>query len=483
MPQTISVIPDPKSLIESMRAVGYTVETAIADLIDNSLSAQSSRIFIEYDVSPHPFVSILDNGDGMTLAELTTAMRHGSRNPSEVRAADDLGRFGLGLKTASLSQCRKLTVVSKKDGSINALCWDLDYVAKVNEWVVIVPTESEVADLPLVDSLKAQENGTLVVWQHLDRLLAEASIPADEMRTRMSPLHAHLSFVFHRFRMKEAENHAVKICVNGLPLKPVDPFLRSNTFTQRLESQKVNIGSSTIAVHPYVLPHMNRLTGDDTELAGGRDGLRNSQGFYVYRSRRLVIWGTWFRLVPKEEFFKLTRVQVDIPNSLDSLWALDIKKSVAYPPEIIRHRLRDLIPNLAGRSRTIITYEGRKTAGSGDIEPIWERNEPAHGAFRYLINPSHPLVRKLAHSLGAEEQRMLSTVIDLIAAALPLEPIYSDMCADKHNSRSGTDVAELKELAVRWREITGAPSEEIIELDPFVRFPQHHAAIIAELNK
>ena len=143
MTETLEVIPDPISLIESMRAVGYTTETAVADLVDNSISAGAQFIKIEYDATHDPFVAILDNGHGMAADELTNAMRHGSSNPTEIRASHDLGRFGLGLKTASLSQCRKMTLVSKKNGGIHARCWDLDFVQEKNQWVVIVPTQDD----------------------------------------------------------------------------------------------------------------------------------------------------------------------------------------------------------------------------------------------------------------------------------------------------------------------------------------------------
>lgn len=204
--ETIEVLPDPVSLIESMRAVGYTTETAVADLIDNSISAGSSSIQIEYDATQEPFVAILDNGRGMDASELTDAMRHGSRNPVENRAAHDLGRFGLGLKTASLSQCRKLTVVSKKEGHIHARCWDLDFVKNVQRWMVVVPEVAILKQLPLFESLLEQDSGTLVVWQSLDKLMAGSARPVDEMKTRMEGLHHHLSFVFHRFSKKKIES-------------------------------------------------------------------------------------------------------------------------------------------------------------------------------------------------------------------------------------------------------------------------------------
>lgn len=222
----LEVLPDPVSLIESMRAVGYTVEAAIADLIDNSISAGATEISVEYDASLNDaYVAILDNGCGMTPSELTEAMRHG-RNPSERRDPSDLGRFGLGLKTASLSQCRKLTVIAKKDGVTCARRWDLDVVQQEERWVVVVPEESDYKELPLAKNLEALPSGTLVVWQNLDRLVAGAIDPQAEMTLRLESLRNHLALVFHRFTTKESDFDLVEISLNGLKLPQRDPFLK-----------------------------------------------------------------------------------------------------------------------------------------------------------------------------------------------------------------------------------------------------------------
>lgn len=483
MTETLEVLPDPVSLIESMRAIGYTTETAIADLVDNSISANASMVRIEYDASQEPFVAILDDGHGMDPAELTNAMRHGSRNPVDIRSSHDLGRFGLGLKTASLSQCRKLTVISKQGDSVHARCWDLDFVQVENRWVVVVPSVKEQKSLPMYDQLLTLKSGTLVVWQSLDRLMSGAANPDDEMKSRMSGLYDHLAFVFHRFTRKESGLQTVAIIVNGLKLKSLDPFLKENSFTQPLEGQEIRVGGEVIAVQPFVLPHISHLAGDQIDIAGGREGLRSSQGFYVYRNRRLVIWGTWFRLVPKEEFFKLTRVQVDIPNSLDHLWSLDIKKSAAYPPDIIRNRLRDLIPHFANTSRTTITYPGRKQKHRSDFQPLWERIEPSHGTFRYQLSLEHPVIRKLSDSLDSHSQKTLQHIIELIASALPLESIYSDMCSDKRSSNTDNQRTEILMLASKIMEVTNLKLETVLTLDPIGRYPQYQDYLRKELGE
>lgn len=480
--QTLEVIPDPVSLIESMRAVGYTVEAAVADIVDNSLSAEARTVHVQYDAAAgNPFLAILDDGSGMAPDELTHAMRHGSSNPTDQRGATDLGRFGLGLKTASLSQCRKLTVVSSKNGVLSARCWDIDLVRESGRWLVVVPDQAATEALPLIKRLKAQASGTLVVWQDLDRLTAGAKDVQAEMTARMEPLLEHLALVFHRFAQKEGSHPPVQITVNGLSLPLRDPFLSSNQFRQELEGQTIRHERGVVEVRPFVLPPISRLTEEEIQTAGGRDGLRGTQGFYIYRARRLVIWGTWFRLVPKHEAYKLTRVRVDIPNSFDELWALDIKKSAAYPPDAIRSRLKQLIPHFANRSRAAIVYPGRKSSRNDAIVPLWERIEPKHGSFSYQVNVEHPLVARLSESLNADQQRHLQTILEYLASSLPYDPIYADMCGDKPRDPDD-DLDRLEEIARSLLQLTDLELSAVLKIDPLARFPALHGALTKRLN-
>lgn len=478
---TLEVIPDPVSLIESMRAVGYSIEAAIADLVDNSISAKADEIEIQYDASDSPFVAILDNGRGMAPNELTNAMRHGSHNPADERDPSDLGRFGLGLKTASLSQCRKLTVVSKKDSIVSARRWDLDVVQGSGRWLVVVPELAELKGLPMFRRLEALNSGTLVVWQDLDRLTAGAADPQAEMNAKLSSLYEHLALVFHRFTQNKDGIGPVRMTVNGLQIPPRDPFLRNNTFRQPLEGQMIRHERGNVHVLPYILPPVSNLSPDEISLAGGKEGLRGTQGFYIYRNRRLVIWGTWFKLVPKEEFYKLTRVQVDIPNSFDDLWALDIKKSVAYPPDAIRKRLKELIPHFADTSKKTLTYPGRKQTPKGFV-PLWTRIEPRHGAFRYELNMDHPVIQSLSSRLAEDDQKYFQTLLGLFGDALPFESIYADMCADRRGSDDDETVTDLLEIARNLLEVTGLGVGQVLTIDPIVRYPQHHDKIRMELE-
>jgi hypothetical protein len=478
--QTVEIIPDPVALMESMRAVGYTVDAAIADLIDNSISAGATAIDVEYEPHGDAFVAVLDNGKGMSRDELEAAMRHGSRNPVEARDPDDLGRFGLGLKTASLSQCRRLTVLSRTSNSTSAISWDLDVVQKSKRWFAVILSNDDVAKMPLYGKLAQYSSGTLVIWQALDRLVAEASDPVSEMTTKLSGLRDHLALVFHRFTGREDGHPAVAIRINQLALPARDPFLRGNSFRQAMEGQVLRHKRGNVNIQPCVLPPISRLSIDEIELAGGREGLRGTQGFYIYRNRRLVIWGTWFRLVPKHEFFKLTRVQVDIPNSFDDLWSLDIKKSAAQPPDFIRNRLRELIPHFASASKRTITYPGRRSSQTA-FTPLWNRIEPEHKQFKYEVNNEHLAIQAFATVLDEPQRRQFASVLELISSTLPLQAIYADMGQDVIDQNRGVDY--LADIARSIHDLTGLPYAQVVQIDPIARHPDLHDEIIKKAEK
>lgn len=213
--------PKPGALIESLRSVGYSVPTAIADILDNSIAAHASNIWIEFHwAGPDSRVSVIDDGDGMSEETLAAAMRPGSANPLDSRKPDDLGRFGLGLKTASFSQCRKLTVWSRQDhGEIAGRCWDLDYVAKHDEWRLL--RAGAPRGLDAFGQLGGLRSGTVVLWEQLDRAVDKSPASSREAHSRFLQLiedvRAHLAMIFHRFLDGTASGRsaALQIFING----------------------------------------------------------------------------------------------------------------------------------------------------------------------------------------------------------------------------------------------------------------------------
>lgn len=324
-------IPFAPNLIESMRSLGYSFETAIADLIDNSISAKATRIDILLSPIDNPYLIILDNGFGMNSGELEEALRYGAKNPLEKREKSDLGRFGLGMKSASLSQCRNLVVASKKDGAISCFSWNLDYIIQKKEWVLLEYGDEEINLLPQIDLLKTLSNGTYLMLENFDRISSSTDDLNTTLNSYMNSTIDHLSLVFHRFL-----NDGVNIHVNNNKIIPRDPFLSTNHGTQPLPEQFITINNSKIRIKPYILPYINKLTPEELQKVGGKEDLRTNQGFYIYRNKRLIFWGSWFRLTRKEELSKLARVMVDIPNDLDEVWGVDIKKSTVHLPDVIK---------------------------------------------------------------------------------------------------------------------------------------------------
>lgn len=418
--------PSAASLSESMRDLGYSLETAIADIVDNSITAEATEIDIFCDLArDDPTLVIIDNGHGMSSHELLQAMKHGSINPKEERGPLDLGRFGLGLKTASFSQCRHLTVVSSKASEIVAAEWDLNLVGEEDDWLLCILDENEIRGLPYIDQLP--ETGTMVMWQTLDRLFEEQyGAKRDEIvNEKLDLVEKHLALVFHRFLSGEIrQRKKITIRINGHPVEPFDPFCRKNRATQVLPEDIVRVDGKEIRIQPYILPHHSKLSAAEFDYYQDRSNFISNQGVYIYRNGRLMAWGDWFRLVPKGEATKLARVQIDFPNSLDQRWTIDIKKSKARPPHEVRERIRQIIARITESSTQIHRGRGRKLFEETKA-PVWERYADK-GCVRYDLNMGHPLYEILQNNLSEDQSRKLKTYLEAIKAALPVEMIYSD---------------------------------------------------------
>jgi hypothetical protein len=408
-----------------MRDLGYSLETAVADIIDNSISADATNIQILCDLARgDPTLVIIDDGHGMDPGELLLAMRHGAANPNDPRSVRDLGRFGLGLKTASFSQCRRLTVASSQHGVRCAAEWDLDVIDREDDWIISILDDQDILQLPYIDRLG--KNGTIVIWRGLDRLFEdEGSLRRDEIvNEKLDIVEKHLALVFHRFLAGEVKGRKrIAISVNGHPVDPFDPFCRKSG-SQALPEDVVRVEGQSVNMQPFILPHHSRLSAKEYDYYQGRSDFISNQGVYIYRNGRLMAWGDWFRLIPKGEATKLARVQIDFPNSLDEAWTIDIKKSRARPPLAVRERLRQIIPQITGRSTRV--HRGRGQKLFEEIEaPLWERFAD-QGRIRYVLNDRHPLVEALAKGLDDQSRKSLQLILEAAAAALPVEMIYSD---------------------------------------------------------
>ncbi|SDP42177.1 Histidine kinase-, DNA gyrase B-, and HSP90-like ATPase [Pseudomonas arsenicoxydans] len=480
--------PHAASLMESMRSIGYTLESALADLIDNSISASAKKIRIEFRPYDDPYVAIIDDGFGMSPDILINAMRHGSTNPLIERAVDDMGRYGLGLKTSSLSQCRRMTVLSKKDNHISAYCWDLDIVVERGAWVMLELNACDYEEIPHFRDLEAQTSGTIVLWQKLDKLVAGEGTAEAAIGRQMSYAREHLALVFHRFLTKEGNKPKICIYINGASLPISDPFLSDHKSTQPLDEESFTVEGRKVKVKPFILPHFSKLSNTELQQAGGGEGFRNSQGFYIYRNRRLIIWGTWFRLARKDELSKLARVRVDIPNSLDHLWTLDIKKSAAHPPEAVRLNLKRTIERIRSVSGRTITFRGKKVDNS-DLSPGW--NEIIdRGGVRFEINREHSLIKEYASNLPPSMLSEFNLILSVVESSFPAEALYSRMASDVKPDFNSEAVAEKLRLLASSL-FTNMPQESVARrsllntlhlLEPFNLHPIITKNIVEEFS-
>lgn len=421
-------LPSAPILIESIRAIGYSFESAIADLIDNSISAKAKKIDIFSIPEADPYVLIFDDGEGMDKKELEEAMRLGSRNPKDKRAQDDLGRFGLGLKSASLSQCRKLTIVSKKNGVLNGFSWDLDCVEKTNNWNILEYDDEEILALPKIELFEKVKNGTYVLLRNFDRIEGSTNDLNKTLSGKIDSTRNHISLVFHRYI-----DEGLKININNVEVEALDPFLTKHKGTTLKKTQKLKIEGETITVKPYILPHFNKLKEEDYKKVGGKEDLKKNQGFYIYRNKRLIIWGTWFRISRQDELGKLARVMVEIPNSLDDIWEIDIKKSNANIPDRIKKQLYSCVDESILTSKEVFKFRGRKNKKSLDsVNYIWDRLESNNGS-EYVINRDLPQLKILESMMDKEQLRILSHLLKEIEKSFPKDLLYAEIAEGNVN--------------------------------------------------
>jgi hypothetical protein len=475
----LNIQPSPLALVQSLRDIGYSMESAVADIIDNSITAGADNIHVRFAWNEGtPWIAVIDDGCGMSPAELTDAMRLGSKNPQEEREANDLGRFGLGLKTAAFSQCRQLTLISQKDGMTACREWDLDLIEENPDdgWRLRVVEFSNLQQDKIIAGLlpALQVEGTIVLLRKLDRY--------DGLEKKLNSLiehtRAHIELVFHRFLSPRRGKKRINILLNNDTLTAFNPFNPTHPATQELPVQSIHVEGQSVTVQPYVLPHYNKISRSEYEKYSGTGGYLQNQGFYVYRNRRLIISGTWFRLIKKEELTKLLRVQVDLPNSLDYLWKIDVKKSHASPPEAIRNELKLIIDRIAGAGKRVYRQRGKKLANTVKV-PGWTR-KAAEGKIIYEINREHPLIGQIQNSLPAEKQQGFRDLIFMLESSFPAELFYSDV-AKKPEALSKPEFNEkqfssLLDIFITKIVNSGVPETELASrlasIDPFAAYPE-----------
>ncbi len=471
-------------MLESLRGLGYSTATALADLIDNSISAKATTIDLIFDWKGEgSSVRLIDDGIGMNADQLDAAMRLGQRSPLDERSPNDLGRFGMGLKTASFSQCRRLTVASASEGQYGCLRWDLNVLAAADgDGWFLLEGAAEGSD-GLIAPIANMPHGTIVLWEHLDRIVTTGFGEADFLEL-IDRVQAHLAMVFHRFLTHPA---SIRLNINARPVKGWDPYLLDHPATWSSPIERLLAAGSQVSVQCHVLPHKDRLSPMEQQEAGGPDGWSAQQGFYVYRNRRMLVAGSWLglgrgRSWTKEESHRLARIRLDILNTSDSEWGIDVRKSTARPPIEIRERLMRLAEDTRDRARRVFAHRGATTRNStgSTILQAW-RAERFDGGLRYRIDVSHPVISEML-SEGGELAERIRVMLRVIEETVPVQRIWLDTSEQRETPRTGFSGAPSKEvsevLTVVFRNMVvrkGFSCDEarmaLKQMEPFSNFP------------
>jgi SH3-like domain-containing protein len=416
--------PDPAGMVASLSSLGYSLPAAVADLVDNSVSAEAKNIDVDFTwEGQSSWIAVIDDGRGMTEPELVTAMTVAARGPSVERSSGDLGRFGVGLKSASFSQCRKLTVATVRDGAWHVRTWDLDVVEQYKEWRLLRDSGDTTTTL-LRRIAGSMHHGTVVLWEQLSGY-RNIDVTSNDEKTQAQfyaeaeRAEAHLSMVFARFLQRPAR---CRIRVRGSVLSPWDPFLSAHPSVHRIPGETLPLGSESVRVESFVLPTAQRLSEPEYELAAGQKGWLGQQGFYIYRRDRLILAGDWLgiRGLRREEKYNLARIAVDIPAETDADWSVDVRKASVVPPVTLRRHL-ERIARYAREEAFRAARQRGQVASRAHGDPLkfaWnvKRND---GRIVLRINRKHPLVKAAMDEQGSDPH-VIRSLIRLLEETVPV---------------------------------------------------------------
>ena len=482
--------PVPGSLVHSLRAFGYELNTAIADLIDNSITAGSKRIDIRIEWSKdQPRISITDDGRGMNRKVLVEALKLGAIGPNAQRADNDLGRFGLGLKTASFSQAKRLTVATKtRNSELLVRSWDLDHIERSGKWQLLMGDSFLThEEMRRIESVK---QGTMILLDKLDRIFsasAHEKRKKDEFFMLAEHLSTHLGSVFHRFL---SGPNKLAIWINpdipgAGPIVPWDPFLANHDKTQILPNEYLKVRGETVYIQPYILPHHSAFESTDAHRrAGGLKGWNAQQGFYVYRNNRLLVSGSWLNTgTRQEEHYKLTRISLDISNQLDDIFAIDVRKSQAQPPSAIRADLKRIATRVRKQAKEVYGHRGRivNAPAARKFVPMWEARKK-NDRVQYRLNKKYPLLKNLRNILDPDGKVLLAKFLTLVEETIPINKISFNAIEEPDSHYAAFEGERDKELAEiarvlleQYKSAHGYSHQEALDLlmvvEPFHQHP------------
>lgn len=427
-------VPKPHDLIKSIAEQGYSLESALADLIDNSITASADKVEILVDTDKQPFTLYLaDNGSGMDEQTLKQSMQFPSSSPDIHRSISDLGRFGLGLKTASFSQTRKFTVLSRKKGEkkYSARTWDVELL-KNNEWKIRVNSDLQIEDLirayrelssEFLNVHEEFEPNTIIIWSGLYKFenYLEGKSPDRALKKELTEVTSeHLQLVFHRFM--ENKSRGLKIRINNSQLEPFNPFPINEHGFRSIEFKQRSFGEGSIKIEGFVVPSraIDEVKQGNTSWTTKHKGLMDMEGIYIYRLDRIILFGGWNDLIRKAPRLQLARLRIDIGNTCDHLLHLNVAKSRVIIPHDLRKGVEEYIEQLKLHAEREYYNRGLKKfpeKNKTETAALFSKKASNKGML-LEINHSFTLVDSLEKELSAEQRSKFKALLRMINSAI-----------------------------------------------------------------
>lgn len=371
-------MPDPSRLINGLRDTGYNINSASADIIDNCIAAEADNINVRTVLRPtgEKIIFFGDDGHGMSAEGLRNAMRYGADKRENLKS---LGKFGLGLKTASSSVCRKYSLISRDtpDGNLKKETWDLDHVSEVNEWQMVEEDISSDEELAFDDL--CGETGTLVVWSKCDRVLKNndydpgSSEEKAALKRVANRIATHCALVFHKYLDRaEKKFRDITITVDGEPIEFWNPFYPAKSeqvLPEKQQTVPIALPEDPTTTYPmgiraWVLPHRKDMEKDEERKYARISNRR--QGFYIYREGRLIHHGNWQEIwIAADPHFSLIRVEIDFSFELDDAFEIDVRKSRIIMNEALKDYLEKLLKGPRDHANQVYRRKQKKAATGG----------------------------------------------------------------------------------------------------------------------
>lgn len=419
--------PNPEFLIKSIAEQGYSLETALADLMDNSITANATRIEVLTKIDTEPFILFLsDNGDGMDKTSLKKNMQFPSKSPEETRELSDLGRFGLGLKTASFSQTRIFTVLSRKRGSDKffGLTWDVNHLKNSGKWEMILNSDEEIDEIIEQYTSISKEHlnnsnefipNTIVVWKGLYKFenYVNEKNKQDALKEEITNTTSeYLSIVFHKFM--ERQNNRLQIRINNTLVNPFNPFPHENSSLRALEPLQKEFGKDFVKIQGFVLPNTS-IKDDSNTWTPKNKSLMDMEGLYIYRADRLILFGGWNGLIKKMPRLQLGRLKIDIGNKVDHLFHLNVAKSQINIPHDLKNAFLRAIVDLKTEAQKEYFNHGLKSFKQRPTEyssELFYKTATNKGVL-LRINDEFPLLKSLKSSLNSNQRAELNFILKM----------------------------------------------------------------------